>query len=138
VVGVSFLIAQLPINLYAGTILSDAAGFVEQRQARVSHPNDSKLKQQHLLQQNGKNESTRLVTIQEHSQSHLPSKIAIGDANKNDYQAVSIDVEVDVSADDNSLVEDIDDDEEEDDAWIHRTYTAHEKLKVEVFHEVTD
>ena len=38
--GLGFLIANLPINLYAGTILCSSAQYVEEEQSRVNNPND--------------------------------------------------------------------------------------------------
>lgn len=102
--GLFFLVLQLPINLYAGTILSDAALYVETKQAAVDSDNveDDNNETQGLLSK--KHPATRdNIIIQSHN----------NDEAKN-YQAVSIDVDVEL-IDDNSIV-----DEEEDNKGNNR------------------
>jgi Na+-transporting NADH:ubiquinone oxidoreductase subunit NqrC len=93
-VGLFFLILQLPINLYAGSILSDAALFVENKQNAVNTMSSAENEQQKLL-----------------SKEQL-AKMSREEAKN--YHAVKIDVQL---VDDNSLVEDRD----EGDEHIHRT-----------------
>ena len=84
--GLFFLILQLPINLYAGTILSDAALFVETKQSAADDDVDVVHERGRLL-----SSETGRDRIRNES-----------DSTTKNYQAVKIDVE---DTDDNSLVD---------------------------------
>jgi hypothetical protein len=101
--GLFFLILQLPINLYAGSILSHAALFVETKEVTVNDINN-----------NNNNNITSNVTCVPQQPTHTTTTAAtitsaIIPPNKNtasvhNYQAVSINVDKDMD-DENSLVD---------------------------------
>ena len=111
--GIFFLILQLPINLYAGTILSDAAAYVETKQSRARVVNNNN---------NNNNNQPEKKSLLEHPRDKIiisPSSSSSGKKISN-YQAVSIDVDVE-HVDENSLVENndvFDDDDDENDVDV--------------------
>ena len=105
VLGLSFLVLNLPINLYAGTILSDAARYVEMKQARENQS----------IKYNSEDdidtEKKKLLVSQQ------KRKLQQEQLQPQDYQAVSIDV-----PDDNSLVDNVTQQQQGREEVLHRTY----------------
>jgi hypothetical protein len=104
--GLFFLILQLPINLYAGSILSDAALYVETRQANANHSNVSSSipLTDNTTSKNIISEHDRLWTGNSYEPQTTSAIINPNNDSVNDYQAVSTNVDKDMGDENRLLV----------------------------------